>query len=176
MKAITLHQPFASLIADGTKTIETRSWKPPKAIIGERIAIHAGARRSCDVLEAIGDFHPVGALVGIEGLAGRPGHTIRVNDTDRPWKTLADYPLGAVVATAVIGSIGRVNPWHEAPPGFVCVDVLTADAAGFGTAKADEYGDFSPGRWLWFLEDVEPIDPPILAKGRQGFWNWHDPR
>ena len=42
MKAITLHQPFASLIANGTKTIETRSWAPPKALIGQRIAIHAG--------------------------------------------------------------------------------------------------------------------------------------
>jgi len=27
LKAISIHQPFASLIAQGTKTIETRSWK-----------------------------------------------------------------------------------------------------------------------------------------------------
>ena len=40
--AITLHQPWASLVAHGIKNIETRSWPPPQGIIGERIAIHAG--------------------------------------------------------------------------------------------------------------------------------------
>ena len=44
MKAITLHQPYASLIAAGVKRIETRSWTAPAALIGERIAIHAGKR------------------------------------------------------------------------------------------------------------------------------------
>ena len=42
MKAITLHQPWASLVAVGAKQIETRSWRCPKSIVGERIAIHAG--------------------------------------------------------------------------------------------------------------------------------------
>ena len=44
MKAITLHQPWATLIADGAKTIETRSWRPPQTLIGQRIVIHAGKR------------------------------------------------------------------------------------------------------------------------------------
>ena len=30
MKAISLWQPWASLVAEGVKTIETRSWAPPK--------------------------------------------------------------------------------------------------------------------------------------------------
>ena len=42
MKALTLHQPWASLVAVGAKHIETRSWPCPKSVIGERIAIHAG--------------------------------------------------------------------------------------------------------------------------------------
>ena len=41
MKAISLWQPWASLIACEAKRIETRSWKPPQSLIGERIAIHA---------------------------------------------------------------------------------------------------------------------------------------
>ena len=32
MKALTLHQPWASLIAHGVKTIETRSWAPPRSL------------------------------------------------------------------------------------------------------------------------------------------------
>ena len=54
MKAITLHQPWASLIASGAKRIETRSWKPPDSLIGTEIAIHAGKRKfggdlACDL-------------------------------------------------------------------------------------------------------------------------------
>ena len=45
MKAKTLYQPFATLIAEGLKTIETRSKPPPRSLIGHRIAIHAGKRR-----------------------------------------------------------------------------------------------------------------------------------
>ena len=44
MKAITLHQPWASLIAVGAKKIETRSWRPPDDLIGQTIAIHAGKK------------------------------------------------------------------------------------------------------------------------------------
>lgn len=43
MRAMTVKQPWASLIASGEKRIENRSWRPPAALIGERIAIHAGA-------------------------------------------------------------------------------------------------------------------------------------
>ena len=41
MKTISLWQPYASLIAAGVKTIETRGWAPPKRLMGQRIAIHA---------------------------------------------------------------------------------------------------------------------------------------
>ena len=42
--AITLHQPWASLIALGIKTVETRSWPAPTRLVGQRIAVHAGKR------------------------------------------------------------------------------------------------------------------------------------
>jgi hypothetical protein len=43
MKALTLHQPWASLIAYELKTIETRSWTTSYR---GPIAIHAGAKRA----------------------------------------------------------------------------------------------------------------------------------
>ena len=46
MPAISLHQPWASLIAYGVKTIETRSWRPPTKFIGQRIAIHGAKSTS----------------------------------------------------------------------------------------------------------------------------------
>ena len=39
---ITLHQPWATMIAKGAKEIETRSWKAPNYLIGNYLAIHAG--------------------------------------------------------------------------------------------------------------------------------------
>lgn len=45
MKALSLWQPWASLVAVGAKRIETRHWHPPAGLIGERIAIHAAKRK-----------------------------------------------------------------------------------------------------------------------------------
>jgi hypothetical protein len=46
LHSITLHQPFASLIACGAKTIETRGWYTPYR---GPLAIHAGKRWDEDV-------------------------------------------------------------------------------------------------------------------------------
>ena len=45
IKALTLHQPWASLVAGGYKKIETRSWRPPAKVVGSRIAIQAGKKQ-----------------------------------------------------------------------------------------------------------------------------------
>lgn len=41
MKALTLTQPWAQLMADGRKHYETRGWKPGGLRSGELLAIHA---------------------------------------------------------------------------------------------------------------------------------------
>lgn len=33
-------------------------------------------------------------------------------------------------------------------------------------------GDFSPGRFAWLLSHIEPVDPPVPARGRQQLWEW----
>jgi hypothetical protein len=43
LPAITLWQPWASLIFSGHKRCETRSFAPPFKYVGQRIAIHAAA-------------------------------------------------------------------------------------------------------------------------------------
>lgn len=69
MKALTLHQPHATLIALGKKPWETRSWKAPVSLIGQRLAIHAGktidheAMRLNHVGQALGKIaHDTGLL------------------------------------------------------------------------------------------------------------------
>ncbi len=44
MRAISLWQPWASLIFTGDKKHETRSFRPPEKVLGHRIAIHAAQR------------------------------------------------------------------------------------------------------------------------------------
>ncbi len=42
MRALTLHQPHATLMKVGAKTWETRGWRAPDWLIGNLFAIHAG--------------------------------------------------------------------------------------------------------------------------------------
>ena len=83
MKATTLWQPYATLVALGIKTIETRSYAPPAALIGQRIAIHA-AKRVC----RYGEIDPETERVM------RELH----NDSMTTWRKAIE--TGAVVATA----------------------------------------------------------------------------
>jgi hypothetical protein len=81
MKAISLWQPWASLVVTGIKQYETRSWKPPENILGTRVAIHATQRwdeklqrftktlekrypEEFELLHLIWKFYPLGAVVG----------------------------------------------------------------------------------------------------------------
>ena len=145
MKAITLHQPWASLIAHGVKTIETRSWAPPRVLIGERIAIHAGMKR-----EQSGRLHPAthAAILDLYGI----GWGDRI-------------PMGAVVATALLENSFQ----------FKALDGQYVSLAGSPEPRqwaVDPHGDFSPGRWLWMLTDIECLPAPIPARGHQRLWDW----
>lgn len=81
----------------------------------------------------------------------------------------APLPLGAVVATCRLVDIVRID-WGWAGR----VDRLHPELfprRGWSIEQR-AFGDFSPGRYAWVLADVEPVDPPIPAKGRQGLWEW----
>jgi len=56
MRAITIWQPWASLIADGLKTIETRKHDRFKSLLGQQIAIHAAKSYSQHYLMALGNY------------------------------------------------------------------------------------------------------------------------
>ena len=143
--ALTLHQPWATLIALGIKTIETRSWPPPRAIIGRRLAIHAG--------RAI-DPNPAAVVAALRAHYGQgwPGA----------------IPKGAVVACATVKAARQVAGADARRPRYV----RTKEGP---VLPVDPYGDFSVGRWLWLLDDVAPLEPPAPASGRQRIWYWTPP-
>ena len=80
MKAITIWQPWASLLACGGKRFETRSWATSYR---GPIAIHAAKKDVFDALALI----PVPVALEMKKLIGAE------------WK---DLPTGAVIATATL--------------------------------------------------------------------------
>lgn len=162
MKATTLWQPFASLVAWGDKTIETRSWAPGPALIGERLAIHAAKRLSRPEEE---NWHVQHAMDNY--CVGARAECLVIDGT-----TVCSglcLPYGVVVATARLARVGRVF-WRSirATP-YVTVRYSKGD---YGQVRVDPFGNYTDGRYLWFLEDIEVVDPPVPTTGRQGMWNW----
>lgn len=111
MKALTLTQPWATLIALGIKRIENRPWKPPANMIGERFAIHASREVDEQVFTA---------LVAEEYLQ----HNTPGRDTP--------IPTSEIVATAVLrnwitteaeATLINQDRWWSGPYAFVLDDI-----------------------------------------------------
>lgn len=54
MKALSLWQPWASLMADSRKKIETRHWRPPLWLLNQPVAIHAAMKVDAYACEDFG--------------------------------------------------------------------------------------------------------------------------
>lgn len=128
MKAISILQPWASLIAIGVKHIETRTWKTDYR---GALAIHASkgfrdeARSLC--------FDP----------------------------TFARYirfplPLGCIIAICRLGEVYPIS------------------ASDWIPSKERPFGDYTPGRYGWMLEDIHALAEPIPIKGRLRLWDWDE--
>jgi hypothetical protein len=52
--------------------------------------------------------------------------------------------------------------------------VPTQEIAPKLSAKELAFGDFSPGRWAWRLDDLHQIVTPVPAKGKLGLWEIDD--
>lgn len=163
---MTVIEPWATMIAVGIKRVETRSWPCPPAMIGDRLAIHAGKRKPTYTTF---DGHIGACDVYVNG-HGRDRHWEMENVTTGETHRLT---FGAVVATCrVIACV----PTEQV--GFrlrydTFVDV--GDRLLLPIAEKP-YGDYGRDRFAWVLGDVERLDPPIPAGGKQGIWYWNDER
>lgn len=146
MKAITILQPWASLIACGAKRIETRSW--PTKYRGP-IAIHAGKRKP-----SIYDFKDKRVQVAL-------------NMSDIVM--MQNLVLGAVIAIAeLVDCLQVVKGTYYTPTG--AYEGILKDGQHIGGNEI-YFGDLSPGRYVWLLDNVRQIKP-VPAKGMQRLWNW----
>lgn len=180
MKVLTLHQPWASLIALGVKSIETRSWSTKYR---GPLAIHAGAKKPRNVwaqdtpdvydpiamgryLEISEDVHGTGSfLYEWRGSLGAIVATCTLVDVVPMWApNLVERPgLGGVLVgtTTDPDRLLAWRPGHKAEPADV--------------TDQRPYGDFTAGRFAWLLADVMPVDPPVAFKGGQGLTKTWEP-
>jgi hypothetical protein len=142
LKALTLTQPWASLIAIGAKRIETRSWRTDYR---GALAIHA-AREGRSTWQDIADTSGP-AFVDRLSAAGFTRATI-----PGPWKGL---PYGSIIAVVRLADCVRVESLERQPI----------------TVYEHAFGNYKPGRYAWLLEDLRPLTKPIPCRGYQQLWS-----
>ena len=152
IRIITLHQPWASLIALGLKKFETRSWATKYR---GKLVIHA-AKRPVD-RDDLADIS-----------YNTAGHLT--------WEQISeiDYPLGGIVAIADLRDClpmsnqeprtGQVNHFEkgifESAKWHVLIHAMSPLELSVG--------DWQLGRYAWKLENVIALPHPIPFKGGQG--------
>lgn len=133
MKAISLWQPWATLIAIRAKIYETRSWTTSYR---GPLLIHA-AKRFDTAQRQLCHQEPFARYLIEAG-----------------YDLTSDLPRGAYVAVVELVEI--------------CPTVLLRGRLG-----PDElaFGDYSPGRFAWKMENVRIFPESVPARGYQGLWN-----
>jgi len=155
MKALTLWPEWAWAVANLNKTVENRTYRPPRNIVGKRIAIHAGKKVG-------GRYVPTSKMATpyyeiMMNSASNAGWYPEVVDEAiifkrRPKifggyeKLIPEYlTVGAIVATARIGGVSYLSPGR--------FEVWSAE-----------------GQYQWHLDDLVVLDDPVLCMGRQAVW------
>ncbi|WP_195393665.1 ASCH domain-containing protein [Actinomyces urogenitalis] len=126
MYALTVRQPWASLIMSGHKRVENRPWRPsPQRLpVGQRFYIHSGKSRDTRPSELPGELKtqfataPTGVLLGTVVLAGihSPGECdsrCRLygdQNAKYHWMLAAPEPL-----TVPVQMPGRLSLWPVKP-------------------------------------------------------------
>ena len=150
MRALSIHQPYASFIIENIKFHETRSWRPHKNMIGETFAIHAS--KTTRTMHMLRNF-------------------VKENDpTDNATRLLCktaleflDNDIDNTISYGAIIGTARIN---------YVIDCMGASAHRISILEKS-LGNWSQGNYAWHLADVCAIDP-IQWKGQQGWFHVPD--
>lgn len=144
MKALSLWEPWASLVATGAKTFETRHWsthyRGPLVICAARVR----DRASMDLLNAQ-VFQD--ALLPLLGDEVEPGMRVEMGDL-RFGEAVAVVDLVDCIPTAMLPRAAILNEVH--------------------------FGNYHPGRFAWKLANIRPLPRGIEVKGRQSLFDVPD--
>ena len=157
MKALTIWQPWATLIIAAAKPYEFRSWRPPAWLIGQPMVVHAAARAV-----HISEVHQ---LVRLLEAGGRyAAHTCLVPDLALP--LLRRWMNGENDLLPLAAGLGVVRVGEPR--------LGTEIAREFGAIKVNDSDRDQHANWGWPMEQIEPFSSPFPMKGAQGLWNWPD--
>ena len=153
MKALTLWQPWGSLIAIGAKPWEFRGWPPPASLVGAQMAVHAGARpvRVSEVKDLI---------YRLAGGGGGGWSTGLIPDLAIPYLEAVLRNPRATLLSHVVCTV-RVG---EPVPGWKIAEQLGGHV---NDSDREEHSN-----WAWPMLEVQPLEPPEPRRGGQGLWNW----
>jgi len=132
MKAISLWQPWATLMAIGSKRNETRSW--PTSHRGP-LAIHAAKKW---------DGH-------LKRLCTLPPYNEHLSKFDPD-----DLPRGAIVCVVNV---------------IDCVKITDTNAP---IDDENNFGDYTPGRFMWITNNVRRLPEAVPFVGAQWFFDVPD--
>lgn len=156
MKALTLTQPWATLVAVGAKTIETRSWRTDYR---GPLAIHAA--------KGLG---PVGGIRGLGKICRHDPFSSVLREhgvmNERGFIRAGAMPRGAIVAVAELVSVWKTH----LIPDVLTLEWGTRDGTWRMTPQERAFGDYTPGRHAWLLAEVRRLPEPIPCKGALSLW------
>ncbi len=164
MKALTVLQPWATLIITGAKPYEFRSWRPHAKLVGERIVIHAAKRELMQtevahLLCLLRDGQDEGekADTAVESCLNADK---ALPVLQRAWAPSYD-PLRtqAGVGTAIIGEPRLAQEIAEE----------------LGVPRVNDSDRDQHAFWAWPMLDPPLWLAPIPMRGAQGFWTWPEP-
>ncbi|MCZ2726271.1 ASCH domain-containing protein [Bacteroides caccae] len=147
MKAITIKQPWASLIVHGIKDVENRTWRCPDKYIGQRVLIHA-SKKSANYWD-----YPV---------AERVDKFLReITKSGTDWSR---YPFGAIIGSVEIVDcvVNHSSIWAEKTENYT---------VGMNP-KLHENITGKKVIYNWVLANPVLFEKPIPAKGRLSFWEY----
>lgn len=155
IKAITLWQPWASLIMIGAKPWEFRSWSFVERKVGvspfDRIGIHAGVRpikpaEVDDLRRRLDD--PICST----GLVADKARAL-LDRLSAASKCLGVLEMGALLGTVKIGE-----------------PILSTEVMPGWKGLVNDSDRLEHCKWAWPMQDVKPF-APVPMKGAQGFFN-----
>lgn len=163
MRALTIRQPCATLVAHGLKDVENRTKPPPRTV-----AIEQGGEvyRVAEVRDDGPVFLKGGPTIVVHaGKAEHPGcwataYHVLGDDLSAHPALLSELPRGALVGKV------RLAGWHHAS------DCVRDDVPGAVRPKTVLCSPWALGgdMWHWQLADARPFDVPLTAAGRLGLW------
>jgi hypothetical protein len=173
MKAITIYQPWASLIAQTVETVGGQEIKAKRFETRSRsvnyrgqIAIHSGIKKPSDIMSVYG-YGTVYAMGCAFGITEKRAEAII--------KHLDELPRGKIIAVGELtgcfriieGFAATVLPRKRFPATLSLLTLITSK-------EEILFGDWTPGRFAWEMANVKKLENPVPAKGKQGLWNWDE--